>query len=92
VSVWAPNSTLVVPEQPPLLTSDFQRASATVEYALTNRLTLGVGYSLDKWDVSDFSRSEQTLNTSLIPALVNTLYRWMPYNVQAGFVKAKWRW
>jgi hypothetical protein len=88
----APNSTLVVPEQLPQLTSDFHRASATFEFALTPRVTLGVGYSLDKWEVSDFSRSEETLNAALIPALVNTLYRWVPYNVQSGFVKARWRW
>jgi MtrB/PioB family decaheme-associated outer membrane protein len=88
----APNSALAVPEQLPLLTSDFHRASATLEYGLTDRVTLGVGYALDKWRVSDFSRSDETLDTALIPALVNTLYRWAPYDVNAAFVRVRYRW
>jgi MtrB/PioB family decaheme-associated outer membrane protein len=88
----APNSTLAPVEQLPALTSGFHRGSVGFDYRLTGRATLGVGYRLDSWEVSDFSRSPQTLNTPLINAFVNTLYHWAPYNVHTGFVRVRYRW
>jgi hypothetical protein len=88
----APNSALNAPEQLPALTSGFHRGSVTFDYRLTGRATLGVGYRLDSWEVSDFSRSPATLNTALINAFVNTLYQWAPYSVHTGFVRVRYRW
>jgi hypothetical protein len=88
----APDATLAVPEQLPLLTNDFHRASADLEYALTAHVALGAGYRLDKWVVSDFGRSASTLGTPLIPAFVNMLYQWVPYDVHTGLVRVRYRW
>jgi MtrB/PioB family decaheme-associated outer membrane protein len=88
----APNSTLAVPEQLPELTSDIHRASADVEYSFTDRVALGVGYRLDKWDVTDFGRSPDALSTTLIPAFVNILYQWRPYDIHTASVRIRYRW
>ena len=88
----APNSALPVPSQLPELTNDIHRASADLEYSITNRVALGVGYRLDKWTVSDFGRSAETLNTPLIPAFTNILYQWVPYDLHTGMVVMKYRW
>jgi len=88
----APNSTLPVPSQLPEITNDFHRASADVEYSFTSRVALGVGYRLDKWVVRDFGRSAEMLSTPLIPALVNILYQWVPYDVHTGLVRVRYRW
>ena len=88
----APSSTLPVPEQLPEVINDVHRASADLEYSLTSRVALGVGYRLEKWVVSDFGRSAATLSTPLIPALANILYQWVPYDVHTGFVRVRYRW
>ena len=88
----APNSQIAAPQQLPALANDFHRASADVEYAFTNRVALGVGYRLDKWSVDDFGRSAATLSTPLIPAFVNVLYQWVPYDIHTGFVRLRYRW
>jgi MtrB/PioB family decaheme-associated outer membrane protein len=88
----APASTLGIPEPLPALRSDFHRASVDVEYALTRRTSLGVAYRLDRWLVTDFGRSADVLDTPLVPAFVNTLYRWLPYEVHTGIVRLRYRW
>ena len=87
-----PDSTLPPPQQLPVVTSSIHRASADFEYSLTNRVALGAGYQLDEWIVSDFGRSSQTLYNSLIPAYTNLLYRWVPYDLNAGYVRVRYRW
>jgi len=88
----APNSTLDAPQQLPELTNDVHRASANLDYSLTSRVALGVGYRLDKWVVKDFGRSAAVLNSTLIPAFTNILYQWLPYDVHTGFVRVRYRW
>jgi hypothetical protein len=87
-----PNSTLAPPQQLPELRNRYHRATADVRYALTRQLALGVGYLLDKYTVDEFGRSPQILNTPLIPAFVNTLYQWRPYDVHTGSVRLIYRW
>ena len=87
-----PNSTLPPPQQLPELRNRYHRATADVRYALTRQLALGVGYLLDKYSVEEFGRSPEILNTPLIPAFVNTLYQWRPYDVHTGSVRLIYRW
>jgi hypothetical protein len=85
-------STLAVPQQLPELRNRYHRASADVRRALTSRLALAVGYRLDKFSVEEFGRSPEILNTPLIPAFVNTLYQWRPYDVHSGSLRLIYRW
>lgn len=87
-----PNSTLPPPQQLPELQNRYHRASADVRYVLSDRLTLGVGYLLDKYSVEEFGRSPEILDTPLIPAFLNTLYQWRPYDVHTGTLRLIYRW
>ena len=86
------NSTLAVPQQLPELRNRYHRATADLRRALTSRLALAFGYRLDKYSVDEFGRSPEILNSPLIPAFVNTLYQWRPYDVHSGSVRLIYRW
>jgi MtrB/PioB family decaheme-associated outer membrane protein len=90
--VLPPDSTLATPQQLPELRNRYHRAAADVRHALTSRLALAVGYRLDKYEVDEFGRSPDVLNTPLIPAFVNTLYQWRPYDVHSGSLRLIYRW
>ena len=90
--VLPPNSTLATPQQLPELRNRYHRAAADVRHALTSRVALAVGYRLDKYDVDEFGRSPDILNTPLITAFVNTLYQWRPYDVHSGSLRLIYRW
>ena len=87
-----PDSTLATPQQLPELRNRYHRAFIDVRYALNSRLALAVGYRLDKYSVDEFGRSPEVLNTPLIPAFINTLYQWRPYDVHSGSLRAIYRW
>jgi MtrB/PioB family decaheme-associated outer membrane protein len=86
------NTTLGTPDQLPEVRNDFHRATADLEYALSNQVALGVGYRLDKWVVHDFGFSAGALVTPLLPAFVNTQYLFAPYDVNTGYVRVRYRW
>jgi hypothetical protein len=86
------NSTLAPPQQLPALRNRYHRAAADVRYTLTSRLAVGIGYQLDKYGVDEFGRTPDVLNTPLIPAFVNMLYQWRPYDLHAGSVRLIYRW
>jgi MtrB/PioB family decaheme-associated outer membrane protein len=86
------NSTLAPPQQLPELQNRYHRASADFRYTLTERLALGAGYRLDKYSVDEFGRSPEILNTPLIPAFLNMLYQWRPYDVHTGTLRLIYRW
>jgi MtrB/PioB family decaheme-associated outer membrane protein len=86
------NSTLPPPSQLPPLTNRFHRASADVRHVLNSRLAIAFGYRLDKWNVDEFGRSPEILNTPLITAFVNTLYQWRPYDLHSGSLRLIYRW
>jgi hypothetical protein len=86
------NSTLAVPQQLPELRNRYHRASADLRHALTSQLALAFGYQLDKYNVDEFGRSPEILNTPLITAFVNTLYQWRPYDVHIGSLRLIYRW
>jgi MtrB/PioB family decaheme-associated outer membrane protein len=77
-------TTLATPQQLPDVFNAYHRATAEVRYAFTRQLALTAGYWLDKYVVEDFGRSPATLNTALIPAFVNLMYQWRPYDVHTG--------
>lgn len=85
-------STLVVPQQLPEVRNEYHRATADVRYTLTRRLALSAGYWLDKYVVEDFGRGEAALNTTLIPAFVNLMYQWRPYDAHTGRVGLIYSW
>jgi MtrB/PioB family decaheme-associated outer membrane protein len=87
-----PDSTLNAPQQLPELRNRYHRASVDVRHALTRQLALGVGYRLDKYSVDEFGRSPEVLDTPLIPAFVNMLYQWRPYDAHTGSVRLIYRW
>ena len=53
---------------------------------------MAFGYRLDKYNVDEFGRSPEILNTPLINAFVNTLYQWRPYDVHSGSLRLIYRW
>ncbi len=87
-----PNSTLATPQQLPELRNRYQRALVDVRRALSSKLALAFGYRLDKYNVDDFGRSPEILDTPLITTYLNTLYLWRPYDVQSGSVRLIYRW
>ena len=86
------NTTLPAPQQLPELRNRYHRATADLRYTLTERLALGLGYQLDKYSVEEFGRSPETLNTPLIPAFLNLLYQWRPYDVHSATARLIYRW
>jgi hypothetical protein len=86
------NTTLAPPQQLPELRNRYHRATADLRYTLTERLALGLGYQLDKYSVEEFGRSPETLNTPLIPAFLNLLYQWRPYDVHSATARLIYRW
>jgi MtrB/PioB family decaheme-associated outer membrane protein len=86
------NSTLPPPQQLPELFNAYHRATLDLRHRLTGRVALGVGYGLDKYQVREFGRSPEILNTPLIPGFVNTLYQWRPYDVHTGSVRIIYAW
>ena len=86
------NSTLTPPQQLPPLLSRYHRAYVDVRHALSTRVAVAVGYRLDKYNVDEFGRSPEILNTPLINAFVNTLYQWRPYDVHSGSLRLIYRW
>jgi MtrB/PioB family decaheme-associated outer membrane protein len=87
-----PNSSLPAPQQLPDVRNAYHRATADVRYALTPRVAIGVGYELDTYHVRDFARSPDVLTTPLLPAFVNLLYQWRPYDVHAGSLRLIYGW
>lgn len=87
-----PASSLPAPVQLPELRNRYHRANADVRYRLSERLALGIGYLLDKYNVEEFGRSPEILTTPLIPAFVNLLYQWRPYDVHTGTLRLIYRW
>lgn len=85
-------SALATPAQLPEVRNDFHRASADFEYTLTEQVALGLGYRLDKWVVRDFGFSAGVLAAPLLPAFVNTQYLFVPYDVNTGYVRLRYRW
>lgn len=90
--VLPPNSSLPPPQQLPELRNRYHRATADLRHALSSHLALAFGYRLEKYSVDEFGRSPEILNTPLIPAFVNTLYQWRPYDVHTGSVRLIYRW
>jgi MtrB/PioB family decaheme-associated outer membrane protein len=86
------NSTLSAPEQLPEVFNAYHRATADLRFALTRRVAIGVGYELDKYNVQDFARSPDVLSTPLLPAFVNLLYQWRPYDIHAGSLRLIYGW
>ena len=87
-----PDSNLSPPQQLPELQNRYHRAFADLRYDLSPQLALGIGYHLDKYSVEEFGRSPDVLNTPLIPAFINMLYQWRPYDVHTGSVRLIYRW
>ncbi len=87
-----PDTTLPPVQQLPELVNTYHRATADVRYSLTRQLALGVGYVLDKYTVEEFGRSPDVLDTPLIPAFLNLLYQWRPYDVHSGFLRLIYNW
>ena len=87
-----PDSSLAAPQQLPEVLNAYHRATADVRVALTRRIAIGVGYELDKYDVRDFARSPDVLTTPLLPAFVNLLYQWRPYDVHTGSLRLIYGW
>jgi len=83
----APNSTLAVPQQLEPVHNRLHTATVDVRRPLTPRLGLGVGYRFDHDDIEDFARSPGTLNSPLIPTLLNLMVQWRPYTAHTGFVR-----
>ena len=90
--ILAPASTLTPPQPLPPVLNRLQRATADVRYTLSRRLAVGVGYWFDTYDVQDFAFSPGTLNSPLIPAFVNLMYRWRPFNAHTGFIRLMYSW
>jgi hypothetical protein len=87
-----PDSTLNAPRQLPELQNRYHRATVDLRYTLTRQLALGLGYLLDKYDVQEFGRTPEVLNTPLIPTFMNILYLWRPYDVHTGSVRLIYTW
>ncbi len=87
-----PDTTLAPVLQLPEYINTYHRASADLRYALSPRLALGVGYWLDKYDIEDFSRTPEILAAPVIPAFLNILYQWRPYDVHTGFLRLVYNW
>jgi MtrB/PioB family decaheme-associated outer membrane protein len=90
--VMPANSTLPPPQQLPPVINEYHHATADLRYALTRQVAVGVGYVLDKYEVKDFARSPETLSTPLIPAFLNLLNQWRPYDVHTGYARLIYRW
>lgn len=90
--VLPPDTSLAPVQQLPDYVNTYHRASADVRYALTRQLALGVGYWLDKYSIEDFSRTPDILTSPVIPAFLNILYQWRPYDVHTGFLRLIYNW
>jgi len=88
----APDSTLATPQQLPAVHNRIHVARVDLRQTLTSRLGLAVGYRFDGYDVEDFALSPGTLNSPLIPAFVNLLNPWRPYEAHTGYVKLLYGW
>lgn len=85
-------STLPTPTELPPTFSQFHRATVDVSYRLTNRVSVGVSYWHDQYDVRDF-----TLDIDANPELVRGQallmgYLYRPYTADTGWVRLLYRW
>jgi hypothetical protein len=92
VYTLAPNSSLATPQQLSPVRNRLHTALVDARYLLTGRLTLGIGYRFDGYDVEDFALSPGTLNSPLLPTFVNMLSQWRPYDAHSGALRLFYSW
>jgi MtrB/PioB family decaheme-associated outer membrane protein len=83
-----PDSTLTRPEQLPPVKNAVHRARADARRALTGRLSLGVSYWFDKYDVEDFAQEPEATSPFGIPGSGLFLgYTLRPYTAHTGALR-----
>lgn len=87
-----PNSTLVAPIQLPAVENDFRRATANVRYLVTSRVSVGVGYWYDRYDVKDFAFGRETLTRLDSAALLLVGYLYRPYTASSVWARMTYLW
>jgi MtrB/PioB family decaheme-associated outer membrane protein len=88
----APVTTLATPEQLRPVWNIFQIGTFDIRYTLRRQLVLGLGYRYEHYHVEDFAFGAPTLDTPLIPAYLNLMNQWRPYNTHSGYLRLMYSW
>jgi MtrB/PioB family decaheme-associated outer membrane protein len=85
-------TTLPTPTELPPTLSEFHRGTVDLSYALNRRLSVGVSYWYDRYQVTDF-----TLDVDANPELARGQallmgYLYRPYTANTGWVRLLYRW
>jgi hypothetical protein len=70
----------------------FQIGTFDIRYTLRRQLVLGLGYRYEHYHVEDFAFGAPTLDTPLIPAYLNLMNQWRPYNTHSGYLRLMYSW
>jgi hypothetical protein len=85
-------STLPDPTQLPLVRSEAQRGTVDFLYPLTRRVSLGLSYWYDEYDVADFSLDDQANPTLDRGSVLLLGYVYRPYTAQTVWGRVIVRW
>ena len=85
-------TTLATPQQLPAITSDLQRGTADLIYKVTPRISLGLTYWYDKYNVKDFTLDSQAQDARIPGNYMLLGYRFEPYKAQTGWARVIVHW
>ncbi len=88
----AANSTIPPVVQLPPVLNTRNRVSADARYALNRRVTLGLVYWFEKYDVNDFAFSPSTITSIAQPSFLMLGYLYRPYTANTLSARVAYRW
>ncbi|MGE4161470.1 MAG: MtrB/PioB family outer membrane beta-barrel protein [Vicinamibacterales bacterium] len=85
-------SSLPPPAQLPPVVNRLQHLRLDVRRGLGPQLAVALGYRYDAYDVDDFALSPGTLDTPLLPGLVQLGSQWRSYRAHGASARIIWHW
>jgi MtrB/PioB family decaheme-associated outer membrane protein len=87
-----PKTTIPAVVQLPPVLNTRNRVSADARYTLNRRVTLGLVYWFEKYDVDDFAFSPATLTSIAQPSFLMLGYLYRPYTANTMSARVMYRW